>query len=43
MEKIGLIRDLVGDFQHPLLPEDYPLSWHVLYRLTRKQYEDQGE
>lgn len=35
MEKIGMKRDLDGDFVHPVLPLDHPLSWHVLYRLSR--------
>jgi ribosomal-protein-alanine N-acetyltransferase len=33
MEKIGLVRDLDGDFDHPSLPEGNPLRPHVLYRL----------
>jgi len=32
MEKIGMIRDLAGDFVHPNLPGGHPLSKHVLYR-----------
>jgi RimJ/RimL family protein N-acetyltransferase len=32
MEKIGLARDLAGDFDHPRLPEGHPLRRHVLYR-----------
>lgn len=32
MEKIGLTRDLQGDFAHPKLPPDHPLSPHILYR-----------
>lgn len=38
MEKIGLIYDTNGDFQHPRLPKNHPLSWHVWYRLTKEQY-----
>ena len=33
MEKIGMVHDLKGDFRHPKLPLDHPLSLHVLYRL----------
>ncbi len=33
MEKIGMVHDLKGDFHHPKLPLDHPLSLHVLYRL----------
>ena len=32
MEKLGLVRDLAGDFDHPALPEGHPLRRHVLYR-----------
>lgn len=38
MEKIGLERDLNGDFKRPL-PEKYQLlSQHVLYRLKKESY-----
>lgn len=33
MEKIGMKRDLTGDFAHPRVPAGHPLSVHVLYRL----------
>lgn len=36
MEKIGLERDLNGDFIHPKLPKDHRLSQHVLYRLKNE-------
>jgi RimJ/RimL family protein N-acetyltransferase len=32
MEKLGMRRDLDGDFDHPLLPPGHPLRPHVLYR-----------
>lgn len=38
MDKIGLIRDVDGDFVHPSVPEGNPLQLHVLYRLTAAQY-----
>lgn len=38
MEKIGLKRDVNGNFAHPKLPTDHPLSQHVLYRLTADEY-----
>jgi RimJ/RimL family protein N-acetyltransferase len=38
MEKIGMIRDVHGDFYHPQLPIERRLARHVLYRLTQKQY-----
>ncbi|WP_245647323.1 GNAT family N-acetyltransferase [Microtetraspora niveoalba] len=33
MERIGMTRDLDGDFDHPALAEDSPLRRHVLYRI----------
>ncbi len=38
MEKIGLQRDVNGDFAHPKLPADHRLSQHILYRLTQDAY-----
>lgn len=38
MEKLGLWRDVDGDFQHPSVPEGNPLRPHVLYRLTADRY-----
>lgn len=35
MEKIGLQRDLNGDFHHPKLALDHQLSCHVLYRIKK--------
>jgi ribosomal-protein-alanine N-acetyltransferase len=32
MDKIGLVRDLEGDFDHPNVPEGSQLRAHVLYR-----------
>lgn len=32
MEKLGMKRDLEGDFAHPKLASDHPLSQHILYR-----------
>ena len=32
MEKIGMVRDEAGDFDHPNVPEGHPLRRHVLYR-----------
>lgn len=34
MERLGLGRDAQGDFAHPRLPADHPLSAHWLYRAT---------
>ena len=33
MEKIGMVHDRSGGFDHPRLPEGHPLRRHVLYRL----------
>lgn len=38
MKKIGLKRDLNGDFAHPKLAADHPLSQHILYRLASDKY-----
>lgn len=35
MEKIGMKRDLAGDFDHPRVPEGHSLRRHVLYRIQR--------
>ena len=42
MERIGMRRDLDGDFDHPSLPEDSPLRRHVLYRVTATGRTDAG-
>jgi RimJ/RimL family protein N-acetyltransferase len=33
MERIAMVRDATGDFDHPLLSEASPLRRHVLYRI----------
>ena len=38
MDRIGMTYDKSGDFNHPTLPENDPLSQHVLYRLSKKDY-----
>ncbi|MFI5140526.1 MAG: GNAT family N-acetyltransferase [Sphingobacteriales bacterium] len=35
MEKIGMKHDLAGDFAHPKLASDHPLSRHLLYRISK--------
>jgi RimJ/RimL family protein N-acetyltransferase len=37
MERIGMARDLAGDFDHPMLPVGSPLRRHVLYRIGATQ------
>jgi RimJ/RimL family protein N-acetyltransferase len=36
MEKLGMVRDIAADFDHPALPEGHPLRPHVLYRIKRR-------
>ena len=43
MEKIGLKRDVNGDFAHPKLPADHHLSHHILYRLKAREYLKDGK
>lgn len=38
MQKLGLERDMNGDFEHPIISRDHRLSKHVLYRITKEQY-----
>jgi RimJ/RimL family protein N-acetyltransferase len=38
MERIGMSRDLAGDFEHPKLPPGHPLRPHVLYRVNRTEW-----
>jgi RimJ/RimL family protein N-acetyltransferase len=40
MERIGLRHDVAGDFPHPRLAAEHPLSRHVLYRLSRERWRD---
>jgi RimJ/RimL family protein N-acetyltransferase len=35
MERLRMVRDLDGDFDHPRLPPGHPLVRHVLYRIRR--------
>ncbi|WBS04364.1 GNAT family N-acetyltransferase [Pseudoduganella sp. SL102] len=38
MERLGMVRDPDGDFAHPALPVEHPLSQHVPYRLPRAAF-----
>lgn len=38
MERLGMHRDLHGDFYHTALPKDHPMALHILYRLSRQEY-----
>lgn len=42
MERLGMVRDRDGDFDHPRVPDGHPLKRHVLYRATGWSSE-QGE
>lgn len=39
MEKIGMSRREADDFDVPNLPEGHPIRRHVLYRLSRQEWE----
>lgn len=39
MERIGMTRSPADDFDHPNLPDGHPLRRHVLYRLSRENWE----
>lgn len=38
MDKLGLVRDHDGDFEHPGVPDGDPLRPHVLYRIDADRY-----
>lgn len=38
MQRLGMRRDLAGDFEHPSLPEGHPLRPHLLYRIAREAW-----
>lgn len=42
MQRIGMSRDLAGDFLHPLLAPEHPITPHVLYRLTLADWQKQN-
>jgi hypothetical protein len=39
MERLGMTRNPSDDFDHPRVPAGSPLVRHVLYRLSRTQWE----
>ncbi|MBF2715644.1 GNAT family N-acetyltransferase [Agrobacterium vitis] len=42
MQRLGMIRDLNGDFDHPRVPDTHPhLKPHVLYRITKQLWASQ--
>ncbi len=34
MDRIGMVRDPAGDFDHPRIPSGHPLRRHVFYRIS---------
>lgn len=38
MERLGMQRDVAGDFEHPNVPEGHPTRPHVLYRIIKSAY-----
>lgn len=38
MERLGMRRDVAGDFDHPQTPPGHPLAAHVLYRLRSEDW-----
>ena len=38
MSRIGMQRDVDGDFDHPALPDDSPLRRHVLFRIVSSSH-----
>lgn len=40
MERLGMIHDAPGGFDHPLLPLDHPLCRHVLFRMPRQRWQE---
>jgi RimJ/RimL family protein N-acetyltransferase len=42
MERIGMVHDPEGDFDHPSVPKGSPLRRHVLYRAAASVWASQG-
>lgn len=40
MQRLGMTRDPLDDFEHPYVPEGHPLRMHVLYRLKNPRSKD---
>ena len=38
MERLGMTRDPMGDFDHPRVPADWPLKRHTLHRISRETW-----
>lgn len=42
MEKIGMVRDVAGDFDHPALKDHRELERCALYRISRERFKEVG-
>ena len=42
MQKLGMHHDSIDDFYHPKLNHEHPLALHVLYRLSKAEFINQG-
>jgi ribosomal-protein-alanine N-acetyltransferase len=40
MERLGMERDVAGDFDHPKVSRGDPLKRHVLYRLSKRRWQE---
>ena len=38
MERMGTVRDVEADFDHPRVPDGSPLERHILHRITAEQW-----
>jgi RimJ/RimL family protein N-acetyltransferase len=39
MHRLGMVRDLSADFQHPAIPDTHPvLKRHCIWRLSRQRW-----
>ncbi len=34
------MRNTEANFEHPMIPENHPLREHVLYKVTKEQWEN---
>ncbi len=39
MDRLGMVRDAAGDFDHPRVPMDWPLKRHLLHRISPAQWQ----
>ncbi len=38
MQRLGMLRNVADDFDHPLIDDGHPLKPHVLYRLSKDRF-----